>query len=33
VLERTLVIIPKTETIEEAFRRLNANMLGILFAA
>lgn len=32
MLERTLVIIAETETIEEAFRRLNANMLGILFA-
>src|SRR4051794_875125 len=32
VLERTLVTIAETETIEEAFRRLNANMLGILFA-
>ena len=32
MLERALVIIAETETIEEAFRRLNANMLGILFA-
>lgn len=32
MLERTLVTIAETETIEEAFRRLNANMLGILFA-
>jgi D-glycero-alpha-D-manno-heptose-7-phosphate kinase len=32
VLERTLVTIAETETIEEAFRRLNANRLGILFA-
>lgn len=32
VLDRTLVTIAETETIEEAFRRLNANMLGILFA-
>jgi D-glycero-alpha-D-manno-heptose-7-phosphate kinase len=32
LLDRTLVTIAETETIEEAFRRLNANMLGILFA-
>ena len=32
MLERTLVTIAETETVEEAFRRLNANMLGILFA-
>ncbi len=32
MLDRTLVTIAETETIEEAFRRLNANMLGILFA-
>jgi D-glycero-alpha-D-manno-heptose-7-phosphate kinase len=32
VLDKTLVTIEETETIEEAFRRLNANMLGILFA-
>lgn len=32
MLEPTLVTIAETETIEEAFRRLNANMLGILFA-
>ena len=32
MLERTLVTIAETETIEEAFRRLNANKLGILFA-
>ena len=30
--DRTLVTIAETETIEEAFRRLNINMLGILFA-
>ena len=30
--DRTLVTIAQTETIEEAFRRLNINMLGILFA-
>ena len=32
MLDRTLITIAETETIEEAFRRLNANMLGILFA-
>ena len=32
MLDRTLVTIAETETIEEAFRRLNVNMLGILFA-
>jgi D-glycero-alpha-D-manno-heptose-7-phosphate kinase len=32
LLNRTLVTIAETETIEEAFRRLNINMLGILFA-
>jgi D-glycero-alpha-D-manno-heptose-7-phosphate kinase len=32
LLDRTLVTIAETETIEEAFRRLNVNMLGILFA-
>ena len=32
LLDRTLVTIAETETIEEAFRRLNINMLGILFA-
>jgi D-glycero-alpha-D-manno-heptose-7-phosphate kinase len=32
LLDRTLVTIAETETIEEAFRRLNANKLGILFA-
>jgi D-glycero-alpha-D-manno-heptose-7-phosphate kinase len=32
VLDRTHLTIVETETIEEAFRRLNANMLGILFA-
>jgi D-glycero-alpha-D-manno-heptose-7-phosphate kinase len=32
VLDRTLLTIAQTETIEEAFRRLNANKLGILFA-
>jgi D-glycero-alpha-D-manno-heptose-7-phosphate kinase len=32
LLDRTLVTIAETDTIEEAFRRLNANMLGILFA-
>jgi hypothetical protein len=32
LLDRTLLAIPETETIEEAFRRLNANMLGTLFA-
>jgi D-glycero-alpha-D-manno-heptose-7-phosphate kinase len=31
-VDRTLVTIAETETIEEAFRRLNLNMLGILFA-
>jgi D-glycero-alpha-D-manno-heptose-7-phosphate kinase len=30
--DKSRVIIAETETIEEAFRRLNANMLGILFA-
>ncbi len=30
--DRSLVTIAETETIEEAFRRLNINMLGILFA-
>jgi D-glycero-alpha-D-manno-heptose-7-phosphate kinase len=32
LLDRALVTIAETETIEEAFRRLNINMLGILFA-
>ena len=32
MVDRTLVTIAETETIEEAFRRLNLNMLGILFA-
>lgn len=32
MLEKSLVTISETETIEEAFRRLNANRLGILFA-
>jgi D-glycero-alpha-D-manno-heptose-7-phosphate kinase len=32
LLDRTLLTIAETETIEEAFRRLNINMLGILFA-
>jgi CBS-domain-containing membrane protein len=32
LLDRALVTIAETETIEEAFRRLNANMLGILLA-
>ena len=32
MLDRTLLTIPETERIEEAFRRLNANKLGILFA-
>ena len=32
LLDRALVTIAETETIEEAFRRLNTNMLGILFA-
>jgi D-glycero-alpha-D-manno-heptose-7-phosphate kinase len=32
LVDRTLVTIAETETIEEAFRRLNINMLGILFA-
>jgi D-glycero-alpha-D-manno-heptose-7-phosphate kinase len=32
LVDRTLVTIAETETIEEAFRRLNLNMLGILFA-
>lgn len=32
MLDRTLVTIAETETIEEAFRRLNVNKLGILFA-
>jgi D-glycero-alpha-D-manno-heptose-7-phosphate kinase len=32
LVNRTLVTIAETETIEEAFRRLNLNMLGILFA-
>jgi D-glycero-alpha-D-manno-heptose-7-phosphate kinase len=32
LLDRTLVSIAETDTIEEAFRRLNVNMLGILFA-
>ena len=31
-MDQTLVTIAETETIEEAFRRLNLNMLGILFA-
>ncbi|WP_346656027.1 CBS domain-containing protein [Bradyrhizobium sp. dw_78] len=31
-MDRTLLTISETETIEEAFRRLNLNMLGILFA-
>jgi D-glycero-alpha-D-manno-heptose-7-phosphate kinase len=31
-VDQTLVTIAETETIEEAFRRLNLNMLGILFA-
>jgi D-glycero-alpha-D-manno-heptose-7-phosphate kinase len=30
--DKSHVTIAETETIEEAFRRLNANMLGILFA-
>ena len=30
--DRSPLIIAETETIEEAFRRLNVNMLGILFA-
>jgi D-glycero-alpha-D-manno-heptose-7-phosphate kinase len=32
LLDRTLVTIAETDTIEDAFRRLNTNMLGILFA-
>jgi D-glycero-alpha-D-manno-heptose-7-phosphate kinase len=32
LIDTSLVIIAETETIQEAFRRLNANMLGILFA-
>ncbi|MBU6463635.1 MAG: CBS domain-containing protein [Bradyrhizobium sp.] len=32
MLDRTVVTIAETETIEEAFRRLNVNKLGILFA-
>jgi D-glycero-alpha-D-manno-heptose-7-phosphate kinase len=32
LVDRTVVTIAETETIEEAFRRLNVNMLGILFA-
>ncbi|MBR0953455.1 CBS domain-containing protein [Bradyrhizobium canariense] len=32
MIDTSLVIIAETETIQEAFRRLNANMLGILFA-
>jgi D-glycero-alpha-D-manno-heptose-7-phosphate kinase len=32
LLDRALVTIAETETIEEAFRRLNINKLGILFA-
>jgi D-glycero-alpha-D-manno-heptose-7-phosphate kinase len=32
LLDRTLATIAETETIEEAFRRLNANRIGILFA-
>jgi D-glycero-alpha-D-manno-heptose-7-phosphate kinase len=31
-VDLTLVTIAETETIEEAFRRLNLNMIGILFA-
>jgi D-glycero-alpha-D-manno-heptose-7-phosphate kinase len=32
LLDRTVVTIAESDTIEQAFQRLNANMLGILFA-
>ena len=32
MLDRTVVTIAESDTIEQAFQRLNANMLGILFA-